>query len=92
MKNLESILQRHGIYKDFSLVLIFIITIHHALRVDRSKFKRCDNDEGNIASVRDHGIHRFSEFEQMPEWNGAISQSDRSQCAVGFKKLVDIFK
>lgn len=80
---------KHGIYKDFFLVdMVILVIIYDALRIDRSKFKKCGDDEGNITSVRDHGIHRYSECEQMSEWNGAISQSDRSRCAVGFKKLV----
>lgn len=70
--------------------MVTLVIIYDALRIDRGKFKKCGDNEGNIASVRDHGIHRYSEFEQMPEWNGAISQSYRPRRAVGFKKLVDV--
>lgn len=61
-----SVHNKHGIYKDSFLVVTLVI-IYDTLRIDRGKFKKCGDNEGNIASVRDHGIHRYSEFEQMPE-------------------------
>lgn len=70
--------------------MVILVIIYDAVCIDRSKFKKCGDNEGNIASVRDHGIHRYSEFDQMSEWDEAISQSDRSRCAVGFKKLVHV--
>lgn len=78
---------RHGARKDIVVGMVVPVLVNYFSPVDS---RNRGNYEADIPSVRAHGEHRSSEFEQMPDRDGRISQRGGQQDTLESERLIEL--